>query len=68
MMTDYTQVVALYDYTAQRSDELTLQAGDVIYVLHQDNENWWMGQLENGQQGYFPANYVADPNEQGEFG
>ncbi|XP_038057732.1 jouberin-like isoform X2 [Patiria miniata] len=54
------RVVALYDYTAQRSDELSLRQGDWISVLHEDNENWWMGQLDNGQQGYFPANYVTD--------
>ncbi|XP_022089435.1 jouberin-like isoform X2 [Acanthaster planci] len=58
--TNLRRVVALYDYTAQRSDELNLRQGDWISVLHEDNENWWMGQLENGQQGYFPANYVAD--------
>ena len=52
-------VVALYDYTAQRSDELHLKRGDMITVLHRDTENWWMGQLPNGQQGYFPANYVS---------
>ena len=53
------QVVALYDYAAQRSDELSMQCGDVIEVLHKDNANWWMGQLPSGQQGFFPANYVA---------
>eukprot|EP00062_Callorhinchus_milii_P008521 gi/632951288/ref/XP_007891207.1/ PREDICTED: LOW QUALITY PROTEIN: jouberin [Callorhinchus milii] len=53
-------VVALYDYTAHRSDELTLQRYDIIQVLYKDNENWWFGRLANGQQGYFPANYVAD--------
>ncbi|MBN3310867.1 AHI1 protein, partial [Amia calva] len=53
-------VVSLYDYTANRSDELTIHRGDIIQVLYKDNENWWFGCLANGQQGYFPANYVAD--------
>ncbi|MBN3324302.1 AHI1 protein, partial [Atractosteus spatula] len=53
-------VVSLYDYTANRSDELTIHRGDIIQVLYKDNENWWFGRLANGQQGYFPANYVAD--------
>ncbi|XP_053566874.1 jouberin [Bombina bombina] len=52
-------VVALYDYTAHRSDELTIQRSDIIHVLYKDNDNWWFGCLANGQQGYFPANYVA---------
>ncbi|XP_072410215.1 jouberin isoform X1 [Chiloscyllium punctatum] len=53
-------VVALYDYTANRSDELTIQRFDIIQVLYKDNASWWFGRLANGKQGYFPANYVAN--------
>ncbi|XP_066525055.1 jouberin [Hoplias malabaricus] len=53
-------VVSLYDYTANRSDELTVRRGDVIHVLYKDNDSWWFGCLANGQKGYFPAAYVAD--------
>ncbi|XP_072545450.1 jouberin isoform X2 [Salminus brasiliensis] len=53
-------VVSLYDYSANRSDELTVRRGDVIHVLYKDNESWWFGCLANGQKGYFPAAYVAD--------
>ncbi|XP_048387522.1 jouberin isoform X2 [Stegostoma tigrinum] len=53
-------VVALYDYTANRSDELTIQRYDIIQVLYKDNASWWFGRLANGKQGYFPANYVAN--------
>ncbi|KAM6126907.1 LOW QUALITY PROTEIN: jouberin [Pterocles gutturalis] len=56
-------VVALYDYTANRSDELTIHRSDIIQVLFKDNDNWWFGSLANGQQGYFPANYVAAEKE-----
>ncbi|XP_053144451.1 jouberin isoform X2 [Hemicordylus capensis] len=52
-------VVALYDYTAHRSDELTIHRSDTIQVLYKDNDNWWFGSLVNGQQGYFPASYVV---------
>ncbi|KAM4043296.1 jouberin isoform 2-T2 [Anomaloglossus baeobatrachus] len=52
-------VIALYDYTAHRSDELSIHRSDIIHVLYKDNDNWWFGSLQNGQQGYFPANYVA---------
>ncbi|XP_063773447.1 jouberin isoform X2 [Pseudophryne corroboree] len=52
-------VVALYDYTAHRSDELSIHRSDIIHVLYKDNDNWWFGSIQNGQQGYFPANYVA---------
>nr|XP_046268717.1 jouberin isoform X2 [Scatophagus argus] len=56
-------VVSLYDYRANRSDELTIQRGDVIQVLYKDNDNWWFGRLANGQQGYFLASYVADQRD-----
>ncbi|XP_046556867.1 LOW QUALITY PROTEIN: jouberin-like [Haliotis rubra] len=52
------RVVVMYDYRAQRSDELTIYKGDMIVVLYKDSENWWMGELPDGSQGYFPANYV----------
>ncbi|XP_035466368.2 jouberin isoform X2 [Scophthalmus maximus] len=59
-------VVSLYDYRANRSDELTIRRGDVIQVLYKDNDNWWFGRLVNGQQGYFLASYVADQRDFGE--
>ncbi|XP_068608243.1 jouberin [Brachionichthys hirsutus] len=56
-------VVSLYDYRASRPSELTLRRGDVIQVLYKDDDSWWFGCLANGQQGYFPASYVADQRE-----
>uniref|UniRef100_A0A8C1LE28 Jouberin n=1 Tax=Cyprinus carpio TaxID=7962 RepID=A0A8C1LE28_CYPCA len=54
------QVVSLYEYRANRSDELSIRRGDVIHVLYKDNDSWWFGRLVSGQEGYFPASYVAD--------
>ncbi|XP_039537758.1 jouberin isoform X1 [Pimephales promelas] len=56
----YQTVVSLYEYRANRSDELSLRRGDVIHVLYKDNDSWWFGRLVSGQEGYFPASYVAD--------
>ncbi|WAR23286.1 AHI1-like protein [Mya arenaria] len=61
------RVVAIYDYKAQRSDELDLFNGDEILVLYRDTENWWMGELRNGQQGFFPANYVISEDQQEDY-
>ena len=53
------QVVALYDYQANRSDELTMMRGDVIKVLYKDGPSWWFGERRSDEkQGYFPVNYV----------
>ncbi|KAM4724374.1 jouberin isoform 2-T2 [Anableps anableps] len=56
-------VVSIYDYEANRSDELTIRRGDVIQVLYKDNDTWWFGRLVNGLQGYFLASYVVDQCE-----
>ncbi|XDV42804.1 hypothetical protein PO909_011402 [Leuciscus waleckii] len=56
----YQTVVSLYEYRANRSDELSIRRGDVIHVLYKDNDSWWFGRLVSGQEGYFPASYVAD--------
>ena len=53
----------MYPYDANRADELTIQPGDAISVLYVDNENWWMGELADGRQGYFPSNYVMEQGE-----
>lgn len=59
------KVIAMYPYEANRADELTIQRGDVITVLYIDNENWQMGELADGTQGYFPSNYVMEQEELG---
>ena len=52
------EVVALYDYQAQRDDELSFVIHDVINVVDRSDGDWWRGQLR-GQTGLFPSNYVA---------
>jgi len=64
MPSRHKKVTVLYSYRANRSDELDIEPKDVITVLYEDNENWWFGELQNGQQGYFPANYVMDQEEE----
>ena len=50
---------ALYPYTAEHEDELTLHEGDVITLLAKDLEDkgWWRGELA-GRVGVFPDNFV----------
>lgn len=51
------QVKALYDFTAEETDELGFNAGDVIEVLEQTDNSWWKGRLR-GRCGLIPANYT----------
>ncbi|XP_065053145.1 nostrin-like [Rhopilema esculentum] len=50
---------AIYDYTAARDDEITIQLGDVIDVISRSDGGWWTGTV-NGITGVFPANYVEE--------
>ena len=52
-------MVAAYDCQGQRAVDLSFVRGDIIQVLFRDNDNWWLGKLSNGQEGYFPSNFVT---------
>ncbi|GFQ87798.1 intersectin-1 [Trichonephila clavata] len=56
------QVVALYPFTGQHSDELTFQKGDIITLVNADDPAWWKGEI-NGAVGLFPSNYVEVLNK-----
>lgn len=51
------KVIAVYDYAAEREDELSFQENSLIYVLKKNDDGWWEGVL-NGVTGLFPGNYV----------
>ncbi|KAI8815352.1 SH3 domain-containing protein [Cladochytrium replicatum] len=54
------QVVrALYDYTAQHSDELSFTEGTVLYVINKDDPSWWKCRA-NDKEGLVPSNYVGE--------
>ncbi|KAI1280841.1 Abl interactor 2 [Halotydeus destructor] len=51
------KVVAIYDYAAQRDDELSFAENSVIYVVKKNDDGWYEGVME-GITGLFPGNYV----------
>ena len=51
--------VALYDYAADESNELSFKAGDLIYSITKVDTAWWQG-TSNGQTGLFPGNFVEE--------
>ncbi|BFZ17988.1 hypothetical protein BsWGS_21027 [Bradybaena similaris] len=48
---------ALFAFTAKNSRELSFKKGDILYLLHQVDKNWMLGE-HYGQVGIFPLNYV----------
>lgn len=53
--------VVLYDYTAQRSDEIQLNAGRLVGLLDSSERDWWKVRALDGinQVGYFPSTYLT---------
>ncbi|KAF8912951.1 hypothetical protein CPB84DRAFT_1957355, partial [Gymnopilus junonius] len=51
--------IALYNFNAVESGDLSFRKGDVIVVTKKSDStnDWWTGKV-NGRQGIFPANFV----------
>ncbi|XP_040190400.1 relA-associated inhibitor isoform X1 [Rana temporaria] len=53
-------VYALWDYSAEFADELSVREGDTVTVLRKDGEGgtwWWAAHC--GREGYVPRNYFG---------
>ncbi|KAI8143851.1 SH3 domain-containing protein [Fennellomyces sp. T-0311] len=53
------QFQAQYAYDAQQPDELSLQLGDKVRVLSNDNADWWtVENVDTGSKGMVPSNFL----------
>uniref|UniRef100_A0A8C4HWB8 Abl-interactor 1a n=1 Tax=Dicentrarchus labrax TaxID=13489 RepID=A0A8C4HWB8_DICLA len=51
------KVVAIYDYSKDKDDELSFMEGSIIYVIKKNDDGWFEG-VSGGVTGLFPGNYV----------
>ncbi|XP_063741784.1 abl interactor 1-like isoform X4 [Eleginops maclovinus] len=51
------KVVAIYDYSKDKEDELSFMEGAIIYIIKKNDDGWFEG-VANGVTGLFPGNYV----------
>uniref|UniRef100_A0A8B9LY39 Tyrosine-protein kinase n=1 Tax=Astyanax mexicanus TaxID=7994 RepID=A0A8B9LY39_ASTMX len=55
-----TFFVALYDYEARTTDDLSFKKGERFQIINNTEGDWWEAcSLSSGLQGYIPSNYVA---------
>jgi len=55
-----TVFVALYDYDARISEDLSFKKGDYLTVIDTKDGDWWYARsLSSNQEGYIPSTYVA---------
>ncbi|XP_053254982.1 SH3 domain-containing kinase-binding protein 1-like isoform X1 [Podarcis raffonei] len=51
-----------FSYTPAKDDELELCPGEVVQILEQIEDGWWLGK-KNGKLGAFPSNFVQELND-----
>ena len=59
---DVRLFVALFDYDARTSEDLTFKKGDYLEVRPENTAfDWWHAKSRSSQrEGYIPSNYVAE--------
>jgi len=55
---DGTMGIALYDFTGDAADELSVKESEVLLVVDRSNEDWWKCRNQVGQEGVVPASYI----------
>ncbi|XP_047666759.1 SH3 domain-containing protein 21 [Tachysurus fulvidraco] len=48
-----------YNFTPQHQDELELVVGEIIEIIREIEDGWWMGK-KGGKIGAFPSNFVKE--------
>ena len=49
---------ALYDYNAQRPEELSFSEGEIIYIIDMiTDKDWYKAKSSSDKTGYVPSNY-----------
>lgn len=57
---------ALYDYEPQTDEEVSFKEDDILYILENDDPDWWKAQLKTvsldqvGPIGLIPSNYIDE--------
>ena len=53
--------VGKYDYEPRTDGDLSFKKGDLMYIIHTYEDDWWYARFKNGEsEGYIPSNYVAE--------
>lgn len=55
---DANSGTALYDFTADGNDELSIVEGEHLIILERDGDEWWKCRNAKGKEGVVPASYI----------
>ena len=59
---DMGQQIALYAYTADNADELSLVQGELLTTIEDTEDGWITVRNQSGEEGIVPATYVGPDN------
>nr|2YT6_A Chain A, Adult male urinary bladder cDNA, RIKEN full-length enriched library, clone:9530076O17 product:Yamaguchi sarcoma viral (v-yes) oncogene homolog [Mus musculus] len=55
-----TIFVALYDYEARTTEDLSFKKGERFQIINNTEGDWWEARsIATGKSGYIPSNYVV---------
>ena len=52
------EALAIYDFEARTSRELSFRKGDVLHLFEQVSVDWWEGATANNHKGLIPDKYI----------
>ena len=55
---DGKEALAIYDFSARTSRELSFHKGDVLFLFEKVSADWWEGATANSQKGLIPDKYI----------
>jgi len=58
LWTEGKEALAIYDFEARTSRELSFHKGDVLFLYEKVSSDWWDGATANGQKGLIADKYI----------
>ncbi|RKF73816.1 Myosin-1 [Golovinomyces cichoracearum] len=52
------QYRVLYDFTAQTKNEISIKKDEILTIIQQENNGWWLAKNASGQQGWAPTAFL----------
>ncbi|KAG4302223.1 hypothetical protein PCK1_001495 [Pneumocystis canis] len=58
--------IALYDFQARSSNEMSFKQNEILHILHKENNGWWLAE-KNGVEGWVPENYLRKERQKSQI-
>ncbi|KAF6105147.1 nephrocystin 1 [Phyllostomus discolor] len=59
------EYIAVGDFTAQQTGDLTFKKGEILHIIERNPDGWWMGKNAGGNKGLVPRTYLEPCHKEG---